>query len=247
MKIAVIGKGGSGKTTTSGVVARALGRQGHDVVALDCDTNANLGLSLGMGVETAEQLVSVRERLDAGEADHATEPRDLLARFGRPGPDGVHFAVVARIERPDPGCPCCGMSPHQLLDTLDEPGRVVIADLEAGIETLSRVGPGAIDVALLVVEPTAKSLDVAERALEIVRDRGVPDVVVVANRVVDDADRDLVADRFPDVDIVVVPDDPTIVRADREGRAPIDVDVDAPAVRALRRLADRLGEPPLLS
>nr|MBA3956189.1 AAA family ATPase [Acidimicrobiia bacterium] len=41
MKVAVTGKGGSGKTTTSAILARTLARRGHDVVALDCDSNPN--------------------------------------------------------------------------------------------------------------------------------------------------------------------------------------------------------------
>ncbi len=49
MKVAVVGKGGSGKTTTSAVLARTLARSGLTTVALDCDTNPNLGLSLGLG------------------------------------------------------------------------------------------------------------------------------------------------------------------------------------------------------
>ncbi|MEO7397521.1 MAG: AAA family ATPase, partial [Ilumatobacteraceae bacterium] len=43
MKIAVVGKGGSGKTTTSAILARTLARDGHSVLALDCDSNPNLG------------------------------------------------------------------------------------------------------------------------------------------------------------------------------------------------------------
>lgn len=243
MKIAVIGKGGTGKTTTSGVLARAFARRGADVIALDCDSNANLGLSLGMGVETAEHLVSLRERLDAGEAEHAATPGTLMEAYGRTGPDGVRFVVVARIEQPNPGCPCCGMSPHELLDTLDAPDRVVIADLEAGIGTLTRVAEGAIDVAVLVTDATAKSLDVAERARGLAATRGIERVVVVANRVRDDEDLAAIAVRFPDLDLVAVPDDPVIDRADREGLAPLDVDPEAPAVRALVTLVDRLGDP----
>ena len=49
MKLAVVGKGGSGKTTTSAIVARGMARAGVRVVALDCDTNPNLGISLGVG------------------------------------------------------------------------------------------------------------------------------------------------------------------------------------------------------
>ena len=57
MKLAVVGKGGSGKTTTSSVIARTLARSGKAVVALDCDSNPNLGISLGVGDEETERLV----------------------------------------------------------------------------------------------------------------------------------------------------------------------------------------------
>lgn len=241
MKIAVVGKGGSGKTTTASVLARTLAQRGRRVVALDCDTNANLGLSLGMGVDTTETLVSLRERLDAGEADHATTNDELLERFGRPGPDGLQFAVVARIENPDPGCPCCGMSPHQLLDQLDTPGRIVIADLEAGIETLTRVEPGSLDVAVIVTEPTVRSLDVAERAVGLAATRASGGVRLVANRVEGSDDLAAIRARFPDLELVVVPEDGRVAAADRDGVALYDHAPDSPAVTALVALADELG------
>ena len=105
MKVAVVGKGGSGKTTTASVLARSWARQGRDVVALDCDSNANLGISLGLGLHATESLVSVRERLDDGAEEHAQDPLELLDRFGTDAPDGVRLAVVTRIQNPEPGCP----------------------------------------------------------------------------------------------------------------------------------------------
>lgn len=242
MKIAVIGKGGSGKTTTSAIVARTLAARGAPVLALDCDANANMALSLGLGVEVAEDLLSVRERIDAGEDEHVEDLPELLARFGREGPSGMDFVVAQRIDAPGSGCPCCGMSPQQLLNELDATERVVIADLEAGIGTMTRIDPGAIDVLVIVAEPTAKSLDVAERASELAAAKAVGSVLRVANRVRDDEDLELVRQRLGVVD-VVVPDDPVVTRADREGRSPEDVDPDAPAVVALRQLADLLPTP----
>lgn len=243
MKIAVVGKGGSGKTTTAAVLARALAQRGRRVVALDCDTNANLGLSLGMGIDATETLLSLRERLDAGDADHASTNDELLERFGRPGPDGLQFAVVARIEHPDPGCPCCGMSPHQLLDQLDTPGRVVIADLEAGIETLTRVEPGALDVVVIVTEPTVRSLEVAERALGLAATRAAGGVHLVANRIESPDDLAAVRGRFPGVGITMVPDDDQVTAADREGVALYDLAPDCAAVTALVTLAEDLAGP----
>ncbi|MDQ3946380.1 MAG: AAA family ATPase [Actinomycetota bacterium] len=105
MKLAVVGKGGSGKTTTSAVIARTLARQGRSVVALDCDTNANLGISLGVGDEETARLVSLRQSLDEGGEEHAPSWSDILDRFGSDAPDGVRLAVVHQIENPEPGCP----------------------------------------------------------------------------------------------------------------------------------------------
>jgi CO dehydrogenase maturation factor len=117
---------------------------------------------------------------------------------------------------------------------------IVVADLEAGIGTLTRLDAGAIDVVLVVVEPTPKSLEVGARALALARRAGAR-LIVVANRVQGDDDLRRVHAAFPDAEIVVVPHDEAVVEADRRGVAPLDVAPDAPAVRALVALADRLG------
>jgi len=105
MKIAVVGKGGSGKTTTAAVLARTLARSGRPTLALDCDSNPNLGISLGLGEDATERLVTVREAVDAGEEEHAASAEELVERFGVDAPDGVRLAVVSAIQNPEPGCP----------------------------------------------------------------------------------------------------------------------------------------------
>ncbi len=103
MKIAVVGKGGSGKTTTSAVLARALARSGQRVVALDCDTNPNLGISLGVGDQETDRLLTLREQIDEGNGEHAVSWEDILDRYGSDAPDGVRLSVITRIENPEPG------------------------------------------------------------------------------------------------------------------------------------------------
>ncbi|MCA1711415.1 MAG: AAA family ATPase [Actinobacteria bacterium] len=105
MKIAVVGKGGSGKTTTAAVLARTIARSGQRVLALDCDTNPNLGISLGLGAEETERLVTVRDAVDEGTEEHAGSADELVERFGTDAPDGVRLAVVSAIQNPEPGCP----------------------------------------------------------------------------------------------------------------------------------------------
>ncbi len=126
MKIAVGGKGGAGKTTISGTVARALARAGHEVLAIDADSNPMLGVSLGVGAEETERLLGVRQAIDAGEVEHQGSIDELVRTCGSNAPEGVRLVVVTRIEDAKPGCPCCGLSPEQLMRELDEGDRVVI-------------------------------------------------------------------------------------------------------------------------
>jgi CO dehydrogenase maturation factor len=103
MKLAVVGKGGAGKTTVAGTVARAIGRAGHVVVALDADVNPMLGISLGVGPERTEALVGARQAIDAGEGEHQPTGEGLVDAFGADAPDGVRLVVVSRIDQYDPG------------------------------------------------------------------------------------------------------------------------------------------------
>ena len=120
-------------------------------------------------------------------------------------------------------------------------GRVVVADFEAGLGTLSRMKPGQLDVLLVVTEPTAKALEVARRAVEMIRERALGTPHLVTNRVAGDEDRRLVERAFAGAPVTIVPDDPAVRAADARGVAPFDAAPDAPAVRAVRALADTLG------
>lgn len=129
-----------------------------------------------------------------------------------------------------------------MLGELDATGRVVIADLEAGLGTLSRAEAGLADVLLILVEPNPRSLEVGRRAVELARERGLLRLLIVANRVRDAADLALVGEALPGEILFAVPDDPAILEADRRGAAPLDTAPTAPAVQALGELARHLLE-----
>ncbi|HVE46780.1 MAG TPA: AAA family ATPase [Acidimicrobiales bacterium] len=105
MRIAVAGKGGVGKTTISAVLARVLARRGHPVVAIDCDSDPHLAMTIGIGLEA---IAPMNPFLDAGSGLPAAEARvaapvQLLSRHGIIGPDGAALMLAARISRPGGG------------------------------------------------------------------------------------------------------------------------------------------------
>ena len=118
---------------------------------------------------------------------------------------------------------------------------VVVADFEAGIGTITRLGNEKVDVVLVVVEPTPKSLEVGCRAADLAKEKMLGQLFVIASRVRSEADLELVRKTFPDYEVVPVPDDPAIVLADRRGVSPLDLPEPGPAVAALAALAERLA------
>lgn len=140
------------------------------------------------------------------------------------------------------------MSPEQLLGQLAGREVDVVADFEAGLGTVLRLAgrradagvDAEVDAVVVVVEPTAMSIEVGRRAVEAVQAAGLGRLVVAANRVRDEADARRLREAFPGLPVVEVPDDPAIGAAERQGRSPLDTAPDAPAVIALVRLAGAL-------
>jgi len=244
MKIAVTGKGGSGKSTVSGALARHLARLGHDVVAIDADPNPNLGISLGVDRDLVESMRPIlNSLLDAGHTHNDPTPAadDLLAEYGVDAPEGVRLVATGKIERPSDACLCCGShnTTRQFFGELPADDRVVLADLEAGLNDLIWANPGPDDVVLAVTEGSAKSVEIARRACRMAEELGVKRIIGIANRTVSDADVARISEELG-VEIHTVPEDPAIEEADQRGVAAIDADATSPAILAVQALATRL-------
>lgn len=105
MRIAIAGKGGTGKTTLTGTLARALAQSGRDVLAVDADSNPNLATVLGIAPERAEALVGLPRDLmqRRTEEDGTTKvvftstPEAVLAKYSVTGPDGVRLVVMGKV------------------------------------------------------------------------------------------------------------------------------------------------------
>ncbi|MGH9120632.1 MAG: AAA family ATPase, partial [Acidimicrobiales bacterium] len=238
MRIVVTGKGGAGKSTVSGALCRHLARQGYKVVAVDADPNPNLGISLGVDPGIVETMRPILNALiDSGYTHKDPRPpaEELLGRYGIEAPEGITLVATGKIERPTDACLCCGShnTTRQFFADLPAEGRIVLADLEAGLNDLIWTRPGPGDVVVAVAETSAKSFEIARRAVDLAREMGVSRVFGVANRADPSLDPEIVAKQLGVDEVALIPEDRNIERADLLGVAPIDADPTSPAMVAI--------------
>ena len=244
MKIGVVGKGGVGKTTLSALLARSLADRGRRVLAVDTDSNPNLGLSLGLDPSATEALPTVPRSIVVGSRGDLTVG-ELMADYAAATPSGVTVMSALRVTEAAAGCTCGGHATVRSLlgEALDTETDDTIVDMEAGIEHLSRSG-GTLahaDVLVLVMEPSLKAVITARRTIALARDLGIGAWVGVGNKVSDDQ-QDLLARLCTDHDVpldVVIPASREVVEADRLG-TPLGHGEAGGVWTAVESLTDRL-------
>lgn len=236
MKIAVVGKGGVGKTTIAGTLARMLADDGYKVMAIDADPDANLASAIGCKPEIAREITPIadmkdfiRERTGAQQGYGVMfklNPKvdDIPDKFSR-DVEGVKFLVMGSLDSGGTGCLC----PENVVlrrfleEVLEYREETVILDMEAGLEHLGRGTARAVDLLVIIVEPGLRSIDTARSIMKLAGDLGIRSMRLVMNKVIDDADAELLGQNFPEEQILgYVSYDRNLMKFDREGKAPYD-------------------------
>lgn len=244
LKLGVVGKGGVGKTTVSGLLARAYAERGRHVVAIDTDSNPNLGLSLGLSLAETE-AVPVLPRAAVVGSGGTTAAADLIAEYGRQTPAGPTLLSAIKVAEAGAGCTCSGHATvRSLLSNALEDIDLTLVDMEAGLEHLSRSG-GTLahaDLLLVVCEPTRKSVLTAARTAALASDLGIPQVLAIGNKSRTAEDMAFFRDALAAERIElagVLPYDAQVAAADRSGA--VGLTPVAPDVRrALTGVLDAL-------
>jgi CO dehydrogenase maturation factor len=247
VKMAFVGKGGSGKTTLASLFARHLAAAGCPVVAVDADINQHLGAALGLsGAEVdaipplGSRLTSIKEylrgenpRIASAASMVKTTPPGRGSRLVRIAGDdpfhtewsrdagGVRLMVTGPFAEDDLGVACyhskVGSVELYLNHLLDGPGEYVVVDMTAGADSFASGLFTRFDLTFLVVEPTLKSVGVYRQYEGYARDYDVA-LAVVGNKVQGPDDVAFLREEVGDA-LLVCLEYSAHVRAREQGRA----------------------------
>jgi CO dehydrogenase maturation factor len=237
--IALAGKGGTGKTTISGILIRYLIERGlKPVLAVDADPNSCLNEVLGVNVHTTvgrlreESLSVVRGGYERPGGMSIEELFDYKIQQSIIESNGFDLLVMGRPE--GPGCYCAANNIiRKYTDKLSLQYPFVVIDNEAGLEHLSRRTTNKVDILIIVSDSTIKGLKTVKRIRELINELelDIKEQIILINRFKDMKDVDKVT-YISDFHIYgFIPDDEILLKNDIDGKSIFMLNRESPAIK----------------
>lgn len=216
MKIAITGKGGVGKTTLSALLSHIYSSEGKKVIAVDADPDANLAAALGISKDELSSIRPIADLTDLIEERTGVKP-------GTPGgifrlnpkvddiPDGFGFRlgnttllVMGKSRAASSGCYCpeSALLKRLLKHLILERDEIIIVDMEAGIEHLTRGTAEGVDGFIVVVEPGQRSIQTALSVKRLAAELGIKKIFAVANKTRGESDISFIKESLNGIELL---------------------------------------------
>ncbi len=212
MKIALSGKGGTGKTTLSAGFAIYFSHTGKRVIVIDADPDTNLQITLGIKgniIPLSEMKSLIYERTGVDPENPSLifklNPKvdDIPEKFFLKS-ENILLGIMGTVKGAGVGCYCPenaflkALLRHLVLARED----IVILDMEAGIEHLGRGTVSGIDWLIIVTEPGQKSIDTTFKIHKLAKNSGIKNIGIIENRVRDEEEKSFLDQNLNDFKII---------------------------------------------
>lgn len=237
MILAVIGKGGVGKTTiTSLLLRRLLESKQTPVLAIDADPSNCLGSALGIAIHRtlADMRETMRDRSGRPLSMSSAEWLALQAEEAIVEDTGFDLLTMGRPEGKSCYCFVNNLI-REHLDRLSRSYRHVLVDCEAGLEHLSRRTSGRPDALICVANRSRMAAETIRRSLSLYQEihGALPPRVDLMLNQHDGGDPDDRLDLAPFTRVFTIPNDPQVAAVEAAGKSLLDLDPTSPALAAL--------------
>lgn len=247
MKIAVSGKGGTGKTTIAALMIRYLLRKNYKpILAVDADPNANLGDALGVKAENTvgkvlDNFLKDKESLATGIVKESLIDYKLSEILV----EEKGFDLLSMGQGEGPGCYCYPNTiVRNYIEKLASNYKYVVIDNEAGMEHISRRTNGNLDVLLLISDPSLKGIRTCKKLEDLVIKLGlnVKKLFLVINRIANGAPPQVIKETEGlKLNLLeMVPEDKNIVDYELKGLPMLNLEEDSPSVAKINEAMSKI-------
>ncbi|MHA1681396.1 MAG: nucleotide-binding protein [Promethearchaeota archaeon] len=253
--IAVSGKGGVGKTTTSALILKYLTEKQPlpNILVLDVDPDTNIPDVLGIKVDREHTVGGIahdlKKQINAG---------GLKPNFDKAGYlESKTFEIMIEEEKYDlivmsksegTGCYCfINSAMSGIIDTLQDGYHYVLVDTAAGLEHFSRRTMKDLDYLFIVTDPSRMGLKTAERIITMTDelDIKVGKIFIIGNRFTSESEQylhDYFVNASEKVEVLgILPSSSEIQEINLTGRSLLDIRADNDVYQALYAYLKKIG------
>jgi len=243
LRVAFVGKGGSGKSTIAALFARTLAQQGEKVIALDSDPMPGLSYALGLEVDDApipgDLVIQGPKPGPEWLLKPNIEPLSLVEKYSLKTPEGVHYFQFGNT-RGTWGPISKGQHVwSEVVKQLPLSAWSLVGDLPGGLRQPMNGWGKYAEIALIVTEPTTKGIMTARQLAKLTLAKWGPRAIaVVVNKVQAQDNPEEIARRINLPLVGVVPENSAIQRAEAELRSPYGLPGSENVEFAIRELIE---------
>lgn len=243
--IALAGKGGTGKTTVSGLLIKYLVEKGKvPVLAVDADPNANLNEVLGL--EVPDTLGNAREEMRKGQVPNGmTKDVFMSMKLEQAVAEDDGYDLVVMGQPEGQGCYCAANTLLTgFLEKLTDNYPYIVIDNEAGMEHISRLTTKDVDVLLIVTDTSRRGLLAATRINKLSKELniGVAKSWLIINQAKTEPSEQVMKILEQEgLELAgIIPEDDSIYDFDLNGRPSIEMPLENKAVQAAFEIFNKI-------
>jgi len=249
--IAVSGKGGVGKTTTTALMVKVLSEVSPErsMLVIDANPDSNLPEVFGIPVSRTVGMVTddLRRALERSEIPPTMTKEDILeTRIFEILRETPSFDLLVMGRGEGEGCYCpVNAFLARIIDRLSKNYDLTIMDMEAGLEHLSRRTDRDVDVMMVVTDPSSMGLQTARRVKEVAEEVHIDfkKFYLVGNRFKPEMESMLreEARKLGYEFVGIIPDDDNIFTHNLTGKPLLGLSSESPAISAVKQILMRIG------
>jgi CO dehydrogenase maturation factor len=245
--IAVVGKGGVGKTIVTTLIAKTLSQNyNFKILLIDADpTHPHLSYMVKLVPDVSLEMIRIDVINKTLEKERTVKElaENIDFEVYNAIVEGKDYSLISIGQPEDPGCFCPSNTLlRKVIESISKDFDIVLLDCEAGLEQINRMVIESVDILIIVSDLSIRSVETANTLRKSAKKfTNYKKLGIVINKVRGDIKH--ITNRLEELNLPLlakIPEDPNILEFDMKGTPIIDLPQNSPSLLSVNKLVETL-------